>query len=88
MPAIIIHDLARSHDLDRKAMSAVRGGTNSWLQGLGPVADVKVNVNQNIEQLQAVQVNALNNIGVIGAGFGPLQLGVNPVQLAGTGAVF
>jgi hypothetical protein len=64
-------------------MAAVRGG-NSWLQGLGPLANVNVNVGvaQNIVQLQDVEVNALNNVGVIGAGFGPLNLAVNPKQIA------
>jgi hypothetical protein len=44
-------------------------------------------VNQNIIQYQNVQVNALNNIGVIGAGFGPLHLNVSPAQYASTGSV-
>jgi hypothetical protein len=84
MSAIVVHDLARSTELDRKAMSVVRGGANSWLQGLGPVANVKVDVNQSIAQVQAIQVNALNNIGVLGAGFGPLKIDVSPTQFAST----
>jgi hypothetical protein len=83
MSSIMIHDLPRSDELDRKAMSAIRGG-NSWLQGLGPVANVNVGINQNIAQLQNIQVNALNNVGVIGAGFGPLKLDVSPAQWAYT----
>ena len=84
MSSLIIRDLAQSKELDRKAMTAVRGGSNSWLQGLGPLANVNVNVGvaQNIIQLQDVEVNALNNVGVIGAGFGPLNLAVNPKQIA------
>ena len=85
MSSIMIHDLPLSDELDRKAMSAVRGG-NSWLSGLGPVANVNVGINQNIAQLQNIQVNALNNVGVIGAGFGPLKLDVSPSQWAYTDA--
>lgn len=81
MSTLMIHDLAKSKDLDRKAMSTVRGG-NSWLKGLGPVANVNVDVNQNIAQLQNIEVNALNHVGVIGADFGPLKLDVSPTQWA------
>lgn len=87
MSNLTIRDLDQSRDLDQKTMSAVRGG-NSWLKGLGPVANVNVDVNQNIAQLQNVEVNALNNVGVIGAGFGPLKLDVNPTQWASTHAAF
>jgi hypothetical protein len=83
----MIRDLAKSQDLDRQAMTAVRGG-NSWLAGLGPVANVNVGVNQNIAQLQNIEVNALNNIGVLGAGFGPLRLDINPSQFASPSVVF
>ncbi len=83
MSSITISDLPESRKLDRSAMSRVRGG-NSWLAGLGPIANVNVGVNQNIAQLQNVQVNALNNVGVIGAGFGPLNLNVSPSQWANT----
>ena len=86
MSSIIISDLGHSKQLDGKAMSAVRGGTgiagNSWLAGLGPVANVNIGVNQNINQLQNVEVNALNNVGVIGAGFVPPNLTVSPAQWA------
>ncbi len=85
MSNIMIHDLPRSDELDDKAMSRVRGG-NSWLQGLGPVANVNVDLKQNISQLQNIEVNALNNVGVIGAGFGPLKLDVSPSQWADAGA--
>ncbi|HJV88610.1 MAG TPA: hypothetical protein VJ698_24305 [Noviherbaspirillum sp.] len=86
MSHIMIRDLAGSQELDRKALAAIRGG-NSWLKGLGPVANVNVNVNQDITQLQKVDVNALNNVGVIGAGFGPLKLDVSPTQFANAQAI-
>ena len=88
MSSITISDLEHSRQLDGKAMSAVTGGSgipasgNSWLAGLGPVANVNVGVNQNITQLQNVEVNALNNVGVIGAGFVPPNLTVSPSQWA------
>jgi hypothetical protein len=87
MSNIMIRDLPLAAELDRKAMRSVRGG-NSWLQGLGPIANVNVGVNQNITQLQNVEVNALNNVGVIGAGFVPPNLNVSPSQWANTGAYF
>jgi hypothetical protein len=81
MSNIAIHDLARTAELDAKAMAAVRGG-NSWLKGLGPVANVNVDIDQNIVQLQNIEVSALNNVGVIGAGFVAPHLNVNPSQWA------
>ncbi|OWW18976.1 hypothetical protein [Noviherbaspirillum denitrificans] len=88
MSSLTIKDLSRdSMELDRAAMKKVRGG-NSWLQGLGPIANVNVGVNQNITQIQNVEVNALNNVGVIGAGFGPLKLDVSPSQWASADAYF
>jgi hypothetical protein len=86
MSTLRIDNLAQSRELDRTTMASVRGG-NSWLQGLGPVANVNVGISQNINQFQNVQVNALNNVGVIGAGFGPLALDVSPKQLANVAAV-
>lgn len=86
MATITIHNLAQSRDLDREALYAICGG-NSWLRGLGPVANVNVGINQNITQLQNVEVNALNNVGVIGAGLGPLSFGVSPSQFAQAAAV-
>lgn len=92
MSTIMIRDLAKSEELDRKAMSAVRGGVaapggNSWLAGLGPVANVNVGVNQNITQLQNIGVNVLNNVGAIGAGFIPPDLKISPEQFANATAV-
>lgn len=89
MSAIVIRDLERHQPLDPHAMAAVRGG-NSWLKGLGPVANVNVDVgvSQNIIQFQNVEVNALNNVGIIGAGFGPLRLNVSPTQRAAAAVAF
>ena len=87
MPSITIHDLSHSRELDRHAMSDVCGG-NSSLANAGSYANVNVavNTNENIVQYQNVEVNALNNVGVIGAGFGPLHLNVSPSQYATTGS--
>jgi hypothetical protein len=82
MSSIMIRELAPGSAIDRKAMSAIRGGTNSWLGGLGPVANVSVGVSQNITQNQIVEVNAFNNIGYIGSGVGPFKLTVDPSQYA------
>jgi hypothetical protein len=87
MSNLTIQDLPLSQDLDEKEMSKVRGG-NSWLKGLGPIANINIDVNQNISQMQNVEVNALNNVGVIGAGFGPLKLDVSPSQWAYADAAF
>ena len=82
MSTLAIRDLSHSRELDRTARTAVRGGAN-WLKGQGPAAQVQVNVDQRIVQFQDVRVNALNNVGIIGAGFGPLALDVSPAQRAG-----
>ena len=87
MSQLTIQDLPRADELDHESMSKVRGG-NSWLKGLGPIANVNIDVNQNIAQMQNVEVNALNNVGVIGAGFGPLKLDVSPSQWAYADAAF
>jgi hypothetical protein len=92
MSSITIHDLSHSRELDRHAMSDVCGGGNSSLANAGSLANINVavNTNQNIVQYQNVEVNALNNIGVLGANLGPIHLNVNPAQYASTGtaAVF
>jgi hypothetical protein len=77
MSTIMIRDLAQSRNLDRRAMSAVRGG--SWLSEHGPFANVNVGVYQNIAQVQ--NINVLNNVGVIGTSF-PFHLNVSPKQRA------
>ncbi|CAD6520736.1 hypothetical protein LMG27952_01361 [Paraburkholderia hiiakae] len=90
MTSLVIRELAPGTELDRRAMTAVRGGTNSAYGGYGPIANINVspNIVQNISQVQVVDVAALNNIGYIGAGFGPLNLKVNPSQYANTGVLF
>ncbi len=91
MSSIIISDLSGTRTLDRRAMSAVSGGSgvpgNSWLAGLGPVANINIGVSQNITQMQFVNVEALNNNGVIGAGFVPPNLNVSPKLWASTNAI-
>lgn len=92
MSTITIHDLAHSDALDRKARHAIRGGYaalagNSWLAGLGPVANVNVGITQNITQLQDIGVNVLNNVGAIGPGFMLPSLKISPTQLATPTAV-
>ncbi|CAD6557376.1 hypothetical protein [Paraburkholderia metrosideri] len=84
MSSLTIRDLSRTRELDRRAMSAVSGGTGSnvpglpSVAGLSGIANVNVSVNQNLTQMQYVNVAALNNVGVIGAGFVPLHLNVSP----------
>jgi hypothetical protein len=84
MSSLMIRDLSRTRELDRRAMSAVSGGTGSSVPGLpsagglGGLANVNVSINQNLTQMQYTNVAALNNVGVIGAGFVPLHLNVNP----------
>jgi hypothetical protein len=74
MSSLTIRDLSRTRELDRRAMSAVSGGTGSnvpglpSVAGLSGIANVNVSVNQNLTQMQYVNVAALNNVGVIGAG--------------------
>lgn len=86
MSSIMIQDLPHSRELDRHAMLDVHGG-NSSLASASPYANVNVDVNQNIIQYQNVQVNALNNIGVLGVALGPIHLDVSPIQRASTGSV-
>jgi hypothetical protein len=70
MSSISINDLACNTSLDSRAMSAVRGGS-----GFGP-PDVTVNVavNQKFAHLQQISVDVLNGNGVIGAGFGGIDV--------------
>jgi hypothetical protein len=87
MSSLVIRELAPGTELDRRAMTAVRGGNGPF--GYGPIASINVSptIVQNISQIQVVNVAALNNIGYIGAGFGPLNLKINPSQYASTGAM-
>jgi hypothetical protein len=75
MSSIAIRDLGCSRELDRRAMSSVRGG-------FGPSVNVNVNLDQKIGQFQAIQVNVLNNNAVIGAGFDSPALHVSPMDWA------
>ncbi|HKA58787.1 MAG TPA: hypothetical protein VKD28_09245 [Gemmatimonadales bacterium] len=68
MSAIMIRDLPCSKELDRKGMSAVRGGL-SPLVNLENVGSPTINVNQNITAAQLINVAVLND-SIIGAGFG------------------
>jgi hypothetical protein len=74
MSSIIITDLAGKRELDTHAMAKVRGGFAM------PNVNVNVNLDQKIGQFQNIQVNVLNNNGVIGAGFTAPSLSLNPVQ--------
>jgi hypothetical protein len=86
MSSIMIHDLAHSKELDSAAMSTVRGGSLGSVAQQLPFANVNVNVDieQTIAQMQNIQVNALNNIGVIGADLG-FKLDLRPVQAVTAG---
>jgi hypothetical protein len=72
MSSIQIHDLEHSEVLDNKSMSTVRGGA-SW----GPNVNVNLNVDQKIVQVQDIDLNVLNNNGVIGAGFSGPRIDLN-----------
>ncbi|RAS35467.1 hypothetical protein [Paraburkholderia bryophila] len=84
MSSLMIRDLSGTRELDRRAMSAVVGGTGSSVPGLpsigglAGIANVNVSVSQNLTQMQYVNVAALNNVGVIGAGFVMPRLNVSP----------
>ena len=69
MSAIMIRDLPCSKELDRKGMSAVRGGLKGPLVNLENVGSPTINVNQNITAAQLINVAVLND-SIIGAGFG------------------
>jgi len=77
--SIQISDIANSTELDQASMKSVRGG-NSWLAGLGPIANINVGVSQNLTQLQNVEVNTLNNVGSIGPNFAVPKIDVSPSQ--------
>jgi hypothetical protein len=81
MSSLMIHDLAQSRDLAAADMSAIRGG-HSW----DPT--VNISVAQNIAQLQDIDVNVLNNNGVIGAGFKAPKVAVNPTLKAENNLAF
>ncbi len=93
MTQLTIGDIPVTQEMNGAALAAVRGGAGlpgplgaaGGLGGLGKLADVNINISQNIQQLQNVQVDALNNVGVIGAGFVMPKLEVSPSQWANAG---
>lgn len=82
MSSIMIRDLQSSTALDSRAMSAVRGGF-AW----GGDLNVNLNVDQKIVQFQDIQVNLLNNNGVIGTGFVGPSVSLDATQKASNSAV-
>jgi hypothetical protein len=82
MSSITIRDLAHSASLDTRALASVRGGS-AW----GPDVKVNLTVNQQIAQLQKVDLNVLNNNGVIGPGFTGPTIALSPEQWAQNEAV-
>jgi hypothetical protein len=81
MSSIMIEDLARTRELDRHAMSEIRGGTGQGAN-FGPNVTVNLNLDQRIGQVQDIKLNVLNNNGVIGAGFVGPNVTLSPVQWA------
>jgi hypothetical protein len=75
-----INDLPESQELDRQALTDISGGY--FLPSAFADVDVNIGINQEINQLQNVEVAALNNIGVLGADLGPLNFNVSPSQWA------
>jgi hypothetical protein len=87
MSSILIQDLGRTRELDRRSMAAVRGGTKGFGTGsFGPNVNVNVNLDQRIGQVQDIKLNVLNNNGVIGAGFSGPDVTLSPVQWASNNA--
>ncbi|MBN3818038.1 hypothetical protein G3N57_16115 [Paraburkholderia sp. Se-20369] len=81
MNKLIIEDLNVTHELDRRAMSAVRGGT----LGLWPLyyPSYKFDTtNFNAEQLIGQTVNVVNNTGNDVAFATNIRSTVNPTQNA------
>jgi len=88
MSSIIVSDLAVSKDLDQKSLCAIRGGTD-WLNKVGggsSMPNVTININQSVQQLQEVNVAALNNNNIIGANLSGIKIGVDPKQWGGNWA--
>jgi hypothetical protein len=85
MSSIVIQDLARSRELDRHAMSAVRGGTGR-AGSFGPNVTVNLSLDQQIGQVQDIKLNVLNNNGVIGHGFVAPDVALSPLQWAANNA--
>jgi hypothetical protein len=81
MSSIVIQDLARSRELDKRSMSGIRGGTARG-GSFGPNVNVNLNLDQRIGQVQDIKVNVLNNNGVIGPGFVGPDVSLSPRQWA------
>jgi len=81
MSSIVIEDLARKRELDKRSMSAIRGGTAPGAS-IGPNVNVNINLDQRIGQVQDIKLNVLNNNGVIGSGFVGPDVNLSPVQWA------
>lgn len=77
MSSLMICDLKRNTELDKRAMGALRGGF-----AFAPAANVKLNVNQQIFQVQEIGVSVLNNNGTIGAGFVGPNVNLDVMQKA------
>jgi hypothetical protein len=77
---LAIKDLPQSRELDRQAMTEVSGGY--FVPDAFADVDVNIGIDQNIVQVQNIEVSALNNIGVLGADLGGLNLNVSPSQFA------
>lgn len=77
MSSIVIQDLSRARELDKRSMSAIRGG-----MAFGPNVNVNLNLDQRIGQVQDIKVNVLNNNGVIGPGFVGPDVSLSPLQWA------
>jgi hypothetical protein len=81
MSSIVIEDLARTRELDRRSMSTIRGGAAPGAN-FGPNVNVNINLDQRIGQVQDIKLNVLNNNGVIGSGFTGPDVTLSPVQWA------
>jgi hypothetical protein len=83
MSSIAIQDLALTRELDKRSMSAVRGGSKGLSTGsFGPNVNVNLNLDQRIGQVQDIKVNVLNNNGIIGPGFVGPDVSLSPMQWA------
>jgi hypothetical protein len=86
MSSILIEDLARNRELDRHAMSGIRGGEaarpNAQGASFRPNVTVNLNLDQRIGQVQDIKLNVLNNNGVIGPGFSAPDVTLAPMQWA------
>jgi hypothetical protein len=81
MSSILIQDLACARELDKRSMSAIRGGSAPG-GSFGPNVNVNINLDQRIGQVQDIKLNVLNNNGVIGSGFVAPDIALSPKQWA------